>query len=95
MCDYHTGAKAAFDGKFVEGEKPSYWLDKVKCNGTEESLFECASSGIGQSKCRKDNRARVICTGMNDFLPPLNKATAVLIPSSDDTQKPARIPQGK
>ena len=96
LCDYHTGAKAAFDGKFNEGEKPSYWLDKVKCNGTEESLFQCASSGTGRSNCRKDNRARVKCTGMDNFLPHLNKATAVLIPSSGGGKQPARqIVQGQ
>ena len=96
LCYYHTGAKAAFDGKFIEGEKPSYWLDKVKCKGWEESLFQCENSGTGRSSCRKDNRARVKCTGMDNFLPPLNKATAVLIPSSGGPKEPApRIIQGQ
>ena len=59
-----TDAITIYDGKFNKGEKMTYWLDNVDCNGTEDNLFACQSSGKGQVRCGRHHRAGVICPGM-------------------------------
>ena len=41
-----------------------YWLNRVKCEGHEESLFACSHSGKGVHNCGPNERAGVICEGM-------------------------------
>ncbi|CAI8007778.1 Deleted in malignant brain tumors 1 protein [Geodia barretti] len=38
-----------------------YWLNRVKCEGHEESLFACSHSGKGVHNCGPNKRAGVIC----------------------------------
>ena len=54
---------------FNEGEEATYWLDNVDCNGTEDNLFACQSSGKGNHNCGRHHRAGVNCTGMYSYKP--------------------------
>ena len=40
-----------------------YWLDDVRCNGDESTLFECDHRGIGKHNCRRREMAGVNCLG--------------------------------
>ncbi|XP_078579047.1 uncharacterized protein LOC144863579 [Branchiostoma floridae x Branchiostoma japonicum] len=57
-----SGAEAAHDkAHFGEGSDP-IWLDNVKCEGHETSLFDCRNRGWGIENCDHDDDAGVTCT---------------------------------
>ncbi|NXE85681.1 DMBT1 protein, partial [Cochlearius cochlearius] len=39
------------------------WLDDVKCNGTEESIFDCQARPWGENNCYHGEDASVVCAG--------------------------------
>lgn len=39
------------------------WMDDLRCNGTERSIFDCAHRGIGQHNCGHYEDVGVVCTG--------------------------------
>ncbi|KFP92406.1 Deleted in malignant brain tumors 1 protein, partial [Apaloderma vittatum] len=39
------------------------WLDDVKCNGTEESIFDCEARPWGEHNCYHGEDADVVCAG--------------------------------
>ncbi|KAI1892333.1 hypothetical protein AGOR_G00132280 [Albula goreensis] len=41
------------------------FLDNLHCNGSEQSLLDCQSNGLGSHNCRHYEDAAVICTGKN------------------------------
>ncbi|XP_048585018.1 lysyl oxidase homolog 2A-like isoform X2 [Nematostella vectensis] len=43
-----------------------FWLNKVRCDGTEDSLELCARSNWGDVKCRSSQVAGVVCRRRND-----------------------------
>ena len=60
-----SGASASIKGVFKKEDPVEYWLDNVKCEGDEESLFDCPRSGrasmIGYHNCGRRERAGVKC----------------------------------
>ncbi|EDO37716.1 predicted protein [Nematostella vectensis] len=38
-----------------------FWLDDLKCNGTEDSLDECPRKPWGETNCQAKNMAGVVC----------------------------------
>ena len=56
-------AEALIGGEFAPGEKSEYWLENVKCEGNEESLFACLHPGKGIHSCGRNERAGVRCHG--------------------------------
>ena len=57
-------ANDAVQTDFFGGNSSHMILSGVKCNGNEESLYECMHSEMGQVSCpgRRENIAAVVCT---------------------------------
>ncbi|XP_062579143.1 deleted in malignant brain tumors 1 protein-like, partial [Saccostrea cucullata] len=51
----------AFSSLFGEGNKETWWLDRIYCNGYENSLVECQQSVISSKTCNYDRNAGVVC----------------------------------
>ena len=47
---------------FGEPSSPHYWLDDLRCNGTEASLSACDHGGWGNHNCGPHEAAGVVCT---------------------------------
>lgn len=41
----------------------TFWMDEIKCNGTESKLWDCKFNGWNITKCQKENYVSVICSG--------------------------------
>ncbi|CAI8034871.1 Scavenger receptor cysteine-rich type 1 protein M130 [Geodia barretti] len=52
---------------FRKNEPRRYWLDDVKCNGDESSLFDCPHRGWGVHNCGRRERAGVKCLNESDI----------------------------
>ena len=61
LSHYNTGAEATCKGKFPPNKKVEYILDDVRCNGDENSLFECTHINKEKHNCRNRERAGVNC----------------------------------
>ena len=46
-----------------------YWLDDIRCNGTEESLLDCEHAAPGLHDCGYNERARVACKSSLHLMP--------------------------
>ena len=40
------------------------WLENVQCNGNEQSIFNCAHNGWGNTNCQHEEDIGIICTSM-------------------------------
>ena len=54
-------ATPVFGDRLTPWDKENYWLDYVRCEGNEDSLFACQHSGIGRHSCGPGKSARVNC----------------------------------
>lgn len=41
----------------------NFWMDEIKCKGTEENLWDCAFNGWGVAQCQHQNYVSVKCAG--------------------------------
>ena len=55
-------------GGFGEGTG-RIWLDNLRCNGTESSIFQCPHGGIGVHNCRHWEDVGVACRDNNTNSP--------------------------
>ena len=60
----YFGGSARRKAAFGMGTGP-IWFDNMKCNGSEETLFECEHRGIGTHNCNHKEDVGVICQGEN------------------------------
>ncbi|CAI8043195.1 Scavenger receptor cysteine-rich type 1 protein M130 [Geodia barretti] len=61
------GATPILRGFFNADEPERYWLDDVKCEGYESSLFDCPHRGWGVDNCGQTERAGVQCLNESDI----------------------------
>nr|XP_039250885.1 neurotrypsin-like [Styela clava] len=58
---YSRGASEALNGGSFERSTRGYKLDNVRCIGRESNLEDCRDAGWGETKCRVDHEAGVVC----------------------------------
>ncbi|KAM9860016.1 scavenger receptor cysteine-rich domain-containing group B protein-like [Aulostomus maculatus] len=56
-------AVSAPDGAYFGQGSGPIWMDNVKCQGDESSLFDCPQKGLGRSNCGHSEDASVVCEG--------------------------------
>ena len=56
-----TDTVPTWGSTFLNHSLVHYWLDNIKCDGTEESLLDCEYEALGYHNCRDDEIAGVEC----------------------------------
>ncbi|XP_078069758.1 scavenger receptor cysteine-rich domain-containing protein DMBT1-like [Mustelus asterias] len=54
-------AESALSNAHFGAVSGNFWLDDVKCKGTEWNLFQCRSNSVGEHNCNAGEAASVIC----------------------------------
>ena len=52
------------DVRFGRGTNEDFWLDEVKCFGSETDIKDCSHRGWGIENCGAAEAAKVICRSM-------------------------------
>ncbi|KAI5608718.1 scavenger receptor cysteine-rich domain-containing group B protein-like, partial [Silurus asotus] len=62
--ELHCGeaVNVRYESHFGEGSGP-IWLDEVDCSGSESTLKDCSSGGLGNHYCDHEEDAGVTCSG--------------------------------
>jgi len=63
MLGFASGVKVG-NANYLTSHGP-IWLDKLRCNGTERDVRECAHNGWGVHNCGHSDDVAVSCTGIN------------------------------
>lgn len=64
LSTLHADSLAIGYGDFGSGEGFIH-LSNIICDGTEETLFDCGASPVGQHFCNHGEDAGVICEGIS------------------------------
>lgn len=51
----------AIGGAFFGEGTGRVWLDNINCNGTEDDIFKCKSTGWGATNCGHSKDVSIIC----------------------------------
>ena len=66
LSTLHADSLAIGYGDFGSGEGFIH-LSNFVCDGTEDTLFDCGASPVGQHFCNHGEDAGVICEGMRSY----------------------------